>query len=76
MSDRKTLSVRRYKAGYEVRKELVDGSQYGAEDFEMKTAYTPSGDYIGEPKFAYTLCKKMGIAPEKISGDSNVCSIG
>ena len=76
MTDRKVLSVRRYKAGYEIRKELIDGSPYGSKDLEMKTAYTPSGDYIGNPKWAYRLCKKMGIVPEKISSTHNVCSIG
>ena len=76
MKDRKVLKVRRYKAGYEIREELVDGSEFGGEDFTMKTAYTPTGDYIGNPKFAYRLCKKRGIAPEKIGSDHNICSIG
>jgi hypothetical protein len=76
MTDRKVLKVRKYKAGYEIREELIDGSEYGGEDFTMKTAYTLSGDYIGDTKRAYWLCKKLGIAPEKISDDHNVCSIG
>lgn len=76
MTVKEVLKVRRYKAGYEVREELRDGSEYGAEDFTMKTAYTPTGDYIGDSKFAYRLCKKWGIAPEKIDSDHNVCSIG
>lgn len=75
-NDRKVLNVRRYKAGYEIRTELVDGSQYGGSDFIIKTAYTHNGDYIGDTKFAYRLCKKWGIAPEKISDEHNVCSIG
>lgn len=77
MSDvKKVLKVRRYKAGYEIREELRDGSDWGVEDFTIKAAYTSSGDYIGNPKRAYWLCKKCGIAPEKISSDSNICSIG
>lgn len=76
LTNRKVLKVRRYKAGYEIREELVDGSEYGCENYTMKTAYTSSGDYIGDTKFAYRLCKKWGIAPEKIGPDSNVCSIG
>ena len=76
MTDRKILSVRRYKAGYEIRKELRDGSPYGSKDFEMKIAYTPSGDYIGNPKWAYRLCKKMGIVPEIADSTHSVCSIG
>lgn len=47
-----------------------------AEVFWMRNAYTPTGDYIGDPKIAYYLCKKRGIAPEKRWPGSNVCSIG
>ena len=70
------LRTRRYKAGYEVRYELVDGKEFSMDDFKMRSAYTPSGDYIGDPKMAYALCKKRGIAPEKARSDHNVCSIG
>ena len=45
-------------------------------DFEMKSAYTPTGDYIGNSKDGYRKCKKRGIRPEKASPDHNVCSIG
>ena len=76
MTDRTTLNVRRYKAGYEVREEQVDGMEYGGADFTLKSAYTPSGDYIGDQKTAYRLCKKRGIKPETISAVHNVCSIG
>lgn len=41
-----------------------------------EVAYTPSGDYIGSVDRASTLCKGRGIAPEKVSPDHNVCSIG
>ena len=71
-----TLNVRKYKAGYEVRTELIDGSDYGGEDFELKSAYTPDGDYIGNSVWAHRLCKKRGIKPEKVNPDTNVCSIG
>lgn len=70
------LKVRRYKAGYEVRDELISGEGYGTDGFAMKSAYTTSGDYIGSSVWAYRLCKKRGIRPEKVSCDSNVCSIG
>lgn len=73
--NKKTIKVRRYKVGYEIRTEEVDDSEYGG-GFIMKSAYTHNGDYIGEPRFAYHLCKKLGIKPEKISDNSNVCSIG
>ena len=69
-------SVRRYKVGYETRVEVIDGEWCGGKDFEMRSAYTPSGDYIGNKKTAHFLCSKRGIAPEKRTPDSNVCSIG
>lgn len=68
-----TIGERNYKAGYVVRTET---HQHGSGDFEMKTAYTPDGDYIGDPKRAYRLCKTRGIKPEKSSPDHCVCSIG
>jgi hypothetical protein len=73
---KEVLNVRRYKAGYEVREELRDGSDYGGEDFIKKVAYTPDGHYIGNSVWAYRLCKKRGIAPELRTPNSNVCSIG
>jgi len=73
---KKVLKVRRYKIGYEVREELHDGSEYGCDDTIIKTAYTTSGDYIGDPRRAYWLCKKRGIKPEKIDNTRKVCSIG
>jgi len=72
MRDRKVLKVRRYKAGYEIREELVSGAQYGCKDFIMKSAYTPSGDYIGDSKiFGFGIgskCKKgdCGFTPRNV----------
>ncbi len=77
---REILNVRKYKAGYEIRtEELSGGDAWGMPDGEsliMKSAYTPDGDYIGNSKTAYFLCKKLGIKPEKRLPTSNVCSIG
>ena len=73
---RKVLKTWKYKAGYHVRYEEVDGSEYGGDDFVMRSAYTPDGDYIGDPKTARRLVVKRGIKPEKINPDHNVCSIG
>jgi len=70
---KKVLRVRKYKAGYEVRTETWD---FGGQPVELRSAYTPSGDYIGDPKVARYLCVKRGIKPEKASPDDNVCSIG
>lgn len=73
----KIIKVRKYKAGYEIRTELYEAGDYGCDQpFEMKSAYTLSGDYIGDPKSAYWLCKKRGIKPEKAKESHNVCSIG
>ena len=84
MTARKVLSVRRYKAGYEIREEEIDMAEESGYQpspgesamLTMKSAYTPEGDYIGDPKWAYRLCKKRGIKPEKIDQSHNICSVG
>ena len=74
-----TISIRRYKAGYEVWEERIT---YHHEDetpdhmLIVKSAYSPTGDYIGSPHLAHQLCKKHGIKPEKADPDHCVCSIG
>jgi hypothetical protein len=70
-----TLSTRRFKVGYEVRSEIWTLAN-GDPPVSMKSAYTPSGDYIGNPRDARYLIVKRGIAPEKRTPASNVCSIG
>ena len=42
----------------------------------IKSAYTPSGDYIGDSRRAYHLIVKRGIKPEKANPAHSVCSIG
>ncbi|KKN11995.1 hypothetical protein LCGC14_1020880 [marine sediment metagenome] len=77
MNNRKTLKVRRYKVGYEVRTELVDGSKYGRDDFEKRSAYTTTGDFIGDPKWAWRLFNRFGVTElEKTDAEHSVCSIG
>ena len=73
--NRKVISVRKYKAGYEVRTELVslDGDD---ESVVMKSAYNPDGHYIGNSVDAHRLIVLRGIAPELRTLTSNVCSIG
>lgn len=68
------LSSRNYVAGYVIRRELWEHGD--DEPTEMKIAYTPDGDYIGDTKWAYRLCKLRGIKPEKLSPEHCVCSIG
>ena len=76
MKVKEILSVRRYKAGYEVREELIDDFGYGGQGFTMKNSYTLDGHYIGDSKWGYRLCTKRGIKPELAYPDNNVCSIG
>ena len=71
--DIQVLKVRHYKAGYEVRTEIWT---HAGSPVEMRAAYTPSGDYIGDPKTARDLVVKRGIKPEKSDPRNCVCSIG
>lgn len=73
--DKELLATRKYKVGFEVRTEryfVGDDEQ----ELVMKSAYTPSGDYIGSPRDANFLTKRKGIKPEKSKPSHNVCSIG
>ena len=84
MEIKEVRNIRRYKAGYEIRTELIGGSEFGSDDLEMKSAYTPDGHYIGDPKRAYRLCKVRGIKPEPRTpareesngGRGRTCSVG
>ena len=74
---RELLSERHYKAGYVIRKERISGDEAaGGPAFDMRSAFTPSGDYIGNPKDARLLIAKKGIKPEKAQPSHSVCSIG
>lgn len=77
MSEKEVHSVRHYrKWGYEVRDETHLPVGGGGPKVRFKSAYTPSGDYIGDPKIARLLCAKRGIRPELRTPPSGVCSIG
>jgi len=76
METKKILSRKFFKAGYEIREELIDGKEFGTDDMPMKSAYNVHGNYIGNNRDAHRLCVKRGIAPEIASPDNNVCSIG
>jgi len=65
------ISIRYFKWGYWVIDRWHDNG-----DIDMKSAYNENGDYIGNPKDAYYLCKKRGINPEVRTRKSAVCSIG
>jgi hypothetical protein len=64
-----------YKAGYELRNQLVthDGGDHA---IWLTSAYNVHGDYIGDAPTAHYLCVKRGIAPILRTPKSNVCSIG
>ena len=69
----KVLSVRKFKAGYEIRKEVV--KMEGWTPFILKVAYNSKGQYIGDSRRAFRLYSR-GIMPELASKTHNVCSIG
>ncbi len=76
MKIKKVIRVRHFKCGYEVRREIVDGKDFGGEDTEWSAAYTPNGDYIGSPRDANRLVAQRGIAPQTRTTGSGTCSIG
>ena len=75
---KQVLFERKYlKQGYVYRREIWDGTDCGGHDTEMQACYTPSGDYIGDPRMARFLCRKRGLRNlQKTDKDHCVCSIG
>ena len=62
--------------GYEIRTYKHDGRPFGMkEDFETVSCFTPEGWYVGDPEFTAGIYK-LGIKPELISPERNVCQIG
>lgn len=68
------ITQRKYKAGYVIKHELWNHGD--DEPTLMKSAYTTDGQYIGDTKLAYHLCKVRGIEPQFASPSHSVCSIG
>ena len=68
---KQTLSQRKFKAGYVLKKEK--DLDYG--DFVITSAYTLNDEYIGDSKTAHFLIVKKGIKPELVP-EHKVCSIG
>lgn len=57
------LGVRKFKVGYEVRTIEYANAQYGGTGtMTMKTAFTPEGYYVGDPKWAHRLYNKRGMS--------------
>jgi len=68
----KLLSVRHYKAGYEVHTIEHDDCP----GLVSKEAYTPEGHYIGSSITAHRLVAKRGIRPELAVPGDTTCTIG
>ena len=62
---------------YTVKFEEVSGDEAGGgSSFVLESAYTPSGDYVGDQTDADFLIKERRIAPEIAKEGHSVCSIG
>ena len=72
----KIIRERVFRAGYVLRRELIDMECGPDGVMEWTMAYNPSGDYIGNPRHARFLCVKLGIAPQKEGSRGCVCSVG
>lgn len=76
---KKIVRQRKYKHGYIIRDEYWAMSPEDPEEqwtLMERMAYTPCGEYIGDSKTAYYICKVKGIIPRTVSPDHSVCSIG
>lgn len=79
VSVKKIVRQRKYKHGYIIRDEYWALDPEDPEDewtLMERVAYTPCGEYIGDSKDAYYICKVKGIIPRLASPDHSVCSIG
>jgi len=61
------------RAGYNIMKVTMPGPDGGT---EIVGAFTKRGDYIGDVAVAERLVDRIGIAPEMVSRESSVCTIG
>lgn len=76
MKVKKVVFSRKLKQ-YEIRHELIDGSDYNGPDTLMKSAYTHTGHYIGDTKLAHRLCITKNLTNlQKTHHSHCVCSIG
>ena len=79
MDEKKEIS-REYRGNYIVVTHLMNGDEFGCDDFEMISAMTQDGDYIGDEDTAKMLCDQRGILPrpmrDKDVGTGAICSIG
>lgn len=62
--------------GFEVRTELYDGDEFGCEDFEVNSAYSSAGIYLGDKRTAEFIVTKKGIKPQLADPGHAIASIG
>ena len=66
-----------FRAGYILRREkILAQPDRGNMECTLTVAYTYSGEYLGDAKTAYFICKKKGLKPEIRPDSGNICSIG
>lgn len=72
--EKKLIKTTVFRAGYQIK---VEEWRHNDVDppTQMRSAYNPSGHYIGTPRFARYLSKR-GIVPELSDPGHEVCSIG
>ena len=70
----KILKEKVIKAGYVLRTEIVE--MIPGQKTTWTMAYTPDGQYIGDPKIAYRLIVKRGIQPQRVKQEHCVTSVG
>ena len=71
----RVLKVRNYKAGYRVQTEEHEAGE-DEQKVVVRSAYTPGGDYLGDPQMARFIIVRRGLLPEKADPSHSVCSIG
>jgi len=74
MKIRKIIKKEKFE-NYELRHEVIDGSEYNGADVTLISAYNNNGDYIGNKEVAASLDER-GIMPEIADKENSVCSIG
>lgn len=72
----KTELKREKRNGYVLVTGIVDGAEFGTDDYEMTHAETPEGHYIGDANTAAHLCDELRLTPELARPTDPVCSIG
>lgn len=78
--DNKPITLHEIDKGrFVIKTQQYSGDMYGlsgSETFEMKSAYTHDGNYIGNVEDAEYICNTKGIHPQLVTEGNNTCSIG